>query len=283
MPDAAIDIRALIATIEPLRGAKIIRELSGGPASDSWLLEAGEKRFVARLDRPAARSLGLDRQAETRVLQTVATAGIGPELVWADEENGILVCNYIEGEALQSDDIHKPALLKELARTLKKLHQLPPVGPPFEPGAAAQRYANKIDTSAASAMAECAGKLAARLYADTVRPALCHNDPVHTNIIHHGQLWLIDWEYAAVGDPYFDLAVVVQHHQLSAARKEVFLQAYFSSLQPEQLDRLDAFCTLYDQLAGLWYLSLAARFRPGSAFSEESDRVMSRLSDSGLA
>jgi len=283
MPESTTDIRALVADIEPLRGAQIVRELSGGPASDSWLLEAVGKRFVARLDRPAARSLGLDRQAETKVLRTVAAAGIGPELVWADPGNGILVCKYVEGEALQSKDIHNPALLKELARTLRKLHQLPPVGPPFEPGAAAQRYANEIGTSAASALAEFAVNLATRLYADTVHPALCHNDPVYTNIIHHGQLWLIDWEYAAVGDPYFDLAVVVQHHQLSAALTEVFLKAYFGNLQPGQFERLEAFCTLYDQLAGLWYLSMAAEFRPDSTFSEESHRVMSRLSDSGLA
>jgi thiamine kinase len=283
MPESATDIRALIAAVEPLRGAQIIRELCGGPASDSWLLEADGKRFVARLDRPAARSLGLDRQAETRVLQTVAAAGIGPELVWAEPGNGILVCNYIEGDALQSEDLHNPALLKRLAWTLRMLHQLPPAGRPFEPGAAAQRYATETGTGAASAMAECAGKLAARLFADTARPALCHNDPVHTNIIHHGQLWLIDWEYAAVGDPYFDLAVVVQHHQLSAALTEVFLQAYFGNLQAEQFERLEAFCTLYDQLAGLWYLSMAAKFGADSTFGEESERVMSRLSNSGLA
>ena len=25
---------------------------------------------------------------------------------------------------------------------------------------------------------------------------------------------LIDWEYAGIGDPFFDLAVVVQHHRV---------------------------------------------------------------------
>jgi len=283
MSVSANSIRSLIASIEPLKGAEFVGELGGGPASDSWLLEVSGKKFVLRLDKPAARSLGLDRQAEIKVLQAVSAADIGPEPVWADRARGIMVCTYIEGETWSIEDAGNPALLRELALTLKKLHALPALGRQFEPAAAARRYASDIGTAAARRMAERAGKLAASLQAEINHPALCHNDLVHTNIIHHGPVYLIDWEYAAVGDPFFDLAVVVRHHQLSAALTEVFLQAYFGVLRPAQLEKLEAFCSLYDYLAGLWYLSMAGESGPASPIRHELNRVMARLDESGLA
>ena len=66
-----------------------------------------------------------------------------------------------------------------------------------------------------------------KLLAEIRRPALCHNDLVHSNIIDGDPVRLIDWEYSAVGDPYFDLAIVVRHHQLKADRVEIFPRRLF--------------------------------------------------------
>src|SRR5581483_3768020 len=39
------------------------------------------------------------------------------------------------------------------------------------------------------------------------RPVLCHNDLLSANLIDDGRrLWLVDWEYAGIGHPLFDLA-----------------------------------------------------------------------------
>ena len=126
-------------------------------------------------------------------------------------------------------------------------------------------------------MADHARALAAKLGAETTRPALCHNDLVHSNIINHGPVYLIDWEYAAVGDVYFDLAVVVRHHQLSPALRKIFLQAYFENPEPAQFEKLAAFCSLYDYLAGLWYLAMARESGASPAIETELGRVMARL------
>ncbi|MFC1796125.1 phosphotransferase [Pseudomonadota bacterium] len=277
MSESETRILAALAGIEVLEDACPIRKLAGGPASDSWLLEAGGQRFVARFDNATAGSLGLDRQAESEILQTVSEAGIAPQLVWSDPGRGIQVCTWIEGDSWSMKDIHHPARLQELALTLRKLHELPPLGRRFEPEAAAQHYANQIGTPEASELAGHAGALAAKLRAETTRPALCHNDLVHSNIVNHGPVYLIDWEYAAVGDAYFDLAVVVRHHQLSPALSKIFLQAYFENPGPAQFEKLAAFCSLYDYLAGLWYLAMARESGASPAIETELGRVMARL------
>lgn len=277
MSESEARLRAVMAGIEVLKDACPIRKLAGGPASDSWLLEAGGQRFVARFDNAAAGSLGLNRQAEREILQTVSEAGIAPQLVWSDPGRGIQVCTYIEGDSWSMEDIHNPARLQELALTLRKLHELPPLGRRFEPEAAAQRYASRIGTPEAGKLADHAGALAVKLRAETTRPALCHNDLVHSNIVNHGPVYLIDWEYAAVGDAYFDLAVVVRHHQLSPALSKIFLQAYFENPGPAQFEKLAAFCSLYDYLAGLWYLAMARESGAKPAIETELGRVMARL------
>lgn len=277
MPDPTPDQKILLAGIEPLRGAEILENLAGGPASDSWLLTAGDERFVARLDKPLARLLGLDRRAELEVLHTVSVAGIGPQIIWADPGKGVLVTSYIPGHAWSVMDVHNRVRLGRLAATLRQLHCLPPRGPAFAPGKTALAYAREIGTHSASRLAEKATKLAEKLLSETRRPCICHNDLVHSNIIDGETVRLIDWEYSAVGDPYFDLAIVVRHHQLEADRIEYFLDAYFGTPGNEHFSRLGAFCYLYDQLAALWYQSVIHQPGFDALYQEELKRVMARL------
>jgi aminoglycoside phosphotransferase (APT) family kinase protein len=275
--DPTPDQKILLDGIELLRGAHILEKLAGGPASDSWLLTAGDEQFVARLDKPLARLLGLDRRAELEVLHTVSVAGIGPQIIWSDPDKGVLVTSWIPGNAWSAVDVHDPVKLGALAATLRQLHSLPPRGPVFAPGAIALAYAREAGTNSATRIAEQAAKLAEKLLSETGRPALCHNDLVHSNIIGGETVRLIDWEYSAVGDPYFDLATVVQHHQLKADRVEIFLGAYFGTAGKEHFSRLEAFCRLYDQLAALWYLSVKNQPGHDALYDEELNRIMARL------
>ena len=277
MSDTTPDQKILLDGIELLRGADILEKLAGGPVSDSWLMTAGKEQFVARLDKPFAKHLALDRRAELKVLRTVAAAGIGPQIIWADPDKGVLVTAYIPGNAWRPGDVHDPVRLGRLALTLRQLHSLPPRGPVFAPGKMALAYAREAGTNSASRIAEQATKLAEKLLSETRRPALCHNDLVHSNIIGGETVRLIDWEYSAVGNPYFDLATVVRHHQLNADRVEYFLSAYFEAPGKEHFSRLEAFCRLYDQLAALWYLSVVNQPGHDVLYDEELERVMTRL------
>jgi len=277
MSDPAPDQKILLDGIELLHGANVLEKLAGGPASDSWLLAVGDKQYVARLDKPLAKLLGLDRRAELRVLHTVSAAGIGPQVIWADTDKGVLITAYLPGNAWSPVEVHNPVKLGALAATLRQLHSLPPRGPEFAPGKVALTYAREAGTHSASRIAVQAAKLAEMLLSETRSPALCHNDLVHSNIIGGETIRLIDWEYAAVGDPYFDLAIVVRHHQLNADRIENFLDAYFGTPGKKHFSRLDAFCRLYDQLAALWYLSVINQPGHDALYDEELKHVMARL------
>jgi thiamine kinase len=281
MPDPTPDLQTVLDRIEPLRNAEILTNLAGGPSSDSWLIAADDKQFVARIDKPLARLLGLDRHAELDVLQMVSSAAIGPEVIWAEPKNGILITSYIPGDAWSPGDIHDPLKLRALASTLRLLHSLPPQGPVFNPEKAASLYARAAGTDSAKRIANEVATLAVKHFAKTSQHALCHNDLVHNNIVGSGiggeMVKLIDWEYAAMGDPMFDLAVVVRHHQLETELAEGFLDAYFQTADKNHFAKIEASCRLYDLLAALWYLSVLKQPGHGAPYEEELNRVMNRL------
>lgn len=251
------------AGIAAEHGARVVARLPGGPVSDSWLLEAQGRRMALRMDRPAARALALDRAAEREVLDCVAAAGIGPAVIWADPERGLLLTSWVEGTPWTPEQMRDPERLATLAGLLRRLHALPPRGPRFRPDEAAARYALLAGSREATELAGRALALSRELLADGPR-ALCHNDLVHHNIIAGDPLRLIDWEYAAVGDPLFDLAAVLRHHQLPDAAADRFLACYAGGAARVPVERLDRFCLLYDLLAALWYLAMAqVGGRPG--------------------
>ena len=150
-------------------------------------------------------------------------------------------------------------------------------GPAFEPGKKALVYARVIGTETAHTIAVQAARQADTLYSDIRHTAICHNDLVHSNIIGGETVRLIDWEYAAVGDPGFDLAIVVRHHQLNDEQIKSFLTAYYDRPGKEQFSRLEKFCRLYDLLAALWYLSVIGQTGQDAIYEEDLKRILARL------
>ena len=279
MPEVPEEIQSLIAGIPELGGARPIRQLTGGETSIKWLLRAENRQFVLRIDRPIAKVLGLDRRTEAEILKVIGVAGIGPRLVWASPEKGVQLCTFVDGETWSLEDARNPALLSMLAHTLARLHDLPAVGGRFDPAGAAKRYADEIATVEAAELASRAIRLAEDLDSGDWPLTLCHNDLVHTNLVGRGPVRLIDWEYAAIGDPCFDLALVIRHHDLAPPLSERFLAEYAHAGQPVSTSRLRKNGELYDLLAALWYQSLILKSGSSPTFQSEYRRVMLRLND----
>jgi thiamine kinase-like enzyme len=139
---------------------------------------------------------------------------------------------------------------------LRDLHALPPIGNIYEPGLAARRYARQLGTPEAREHADTANLLLAELRFEPARECLCHNDLVAGNIIETSDgLKLIDWEYAGLGDPWFDIALVIEHHQLDDALQTAFVNAYLHREPREkELRRLAAWRRFYAALLRLWQL-----------------------------
>lgn len=273
--------------------ARIVRTLGGGPGNDVWLVECDGQDYVLRLDTALTPSLALDRAGEAAIASLVGVAGIAPDLVFALPERGLQVTRFVAGQSWSAPDLAARANLQRLAAVLRELHALSPDVRRSDISRSARAYAESLahaaggnratdappwpsqDTDAhpghgevfepptGAQAADWAGAVDALLISLAPRPpTLCHNDLVATNIVDSAtRLWLIDWEYAGLGDPFFDLAIVTGHHRLDATRERWLLDAYLGDVRDEDLARLRDYRRIYDYVVLLW-LAVVARQAP---------------------
>jgi len=246
-----------LSRLPGMDGARLVERLMDGPTNASYLVERDGERFVLRLDKPEASRLGLDRENERVVCQAIAEAGLTPPYLHFDPAAGVALRPFIAGRSLVRDDLREPPTLQRLADALRRLHRLPLVGAHFDAAGAVRRYAAQLATAEAAALAERASGLLAEIGQCSSVLTLCHNDLVAENMLdtEEGSLLLIDWEYAAIGDPYFDLAVVARHHGLDPELSRYFFDAYLQRAPSEQESaRFALQCRFYDTLLALWNL-----------------------------
>ncbi len=246
------DMHALLAAVPVLAGARPVRALGGGEASDSWLLEGGDGPLMLRIDRPLAGRLGLDRGSEFEVLRAAHGAGLGPEPLYADPRGGVLVTRYLPGEPWRHADLDQPGRLERLGGLLREVHGLPVTGRRFDPSRIAEGYARALGPGNGAGGVDEVARLAEQLYPPGMTLRICHGDPNAANIIGYDRPRLIDWEYAAAGDPLYDLAVVSSFHGFDARRIELLLEAWSGRPAVENRSRLDGFMRLYESLTKLW-------------------------------
>ena len=72
------------------------------------------------------------------------------------------------------------------------------------------------------------------------------------NIVNTPETRFLDWEYACDNDPFFDLATVAAHHELSPAQRDVLLNAYFDGDGSRWREQLERRVVVYESLLYLW-------------------------------
>lgn len=257
-------VNEALAAIPGMAAARVRARLSDGPTNSSYHVAKDGEDFVLRVDKPEAAALGLNRANEMQVCKAVAAAGLAPEPVYFDHAAGVFMRRFLPGRSWLEPDLARPGNLARLAVRLQSLHSLAPVGVEFDPLAAVRRYTGNLNTEQARVISRRAERLMRRINLSPPDRRLCHNDLVCQNVLETGEqgsrrLMLIDWEYSAVGDPYFDLAVVVRHHGLDRKLAIDFLQTYLDGpATTDAVSRLERQCDFYACLLELWRLRVTA-------------------------
>lgn len=263
-------------TLWPSGAARIVARLGSGPTRESWLIDCDGARYVVRLCTPDAALAGLSCSGEAAVTRAAAAAGLGPRCVAAYGDAGIVITRYIEGRTWSGEDLDDPAQRRRLAALLARLHQVDVDVRAIELPAALRRYAEQIDDAQARTWASDA---AAALFRVRPRPdALCHGDVVAANVIDDGNtLWLVDWEFAGRGNPYFDLAGAIRYHDFSDAAARTLLTDYDPGADERDWEDLARWCAIYDRLLALWWRWLETAGRLGPAERARLEALRRRL------
>jgi thiamine kinase-like enzyme len=206
------------------RGIESIEPLGGGITNHNFKVTVDGELFVLRIGGRDTALLGIDRNVEHEASRMAAELGIGPEVVAFVEPEGYLVTRFVDGEVGR-------VTADEAAPLLRRLHDARPIPGRFDAFRVVESYAGIARAAgvaipdAFAAAREIADRIERRLGKRPLAP--CHNDLLAANFIHAGErLWIVDWEYAGMGDPAFDLANFAVSHGLDADGDRLLLGAY---------------------------------------------------------
>jgi thiamine kinase-like enzyme len=202
-----------------------VEPLGGGITNHNYRVSVGGETLVLRIGGKDTGLLGIDREHEHEAAVLAAELRIGPEV--ARFADGVLVTRFVEGEVGRAD----PAVVGAL---LQRLHGARPIASRFDSFRVVETYA---ETAAEHGLTvpdafERAHEIARKVEVRRESASLvtCHNDLLAANFIDDGKrLWIVDWEYAGIGDPFFDLANFSVNNGLDADGERALLDAYGST------------------------------------------------------
>ncbi len=254
-------VRAM-ARVPELSGRDLhLTALSGGITNRNFLVTAAgaDQRWVIRLAGNDTHLLGISREVEHAATVAAAGVGVGPEVTAFIRPEGYLVTRFIEGSPVSDEAVHRPETLRRVADSLRRIHDGPAIPGLFVPLRIAEAYralalARGVRIPAAYELAAAIGRrieLACLEAPLELRP--CHNDLLNANFIDDGaRIRIVDWEYAGMGDPFFDLGNFSINHELTPDEDAQLLAAYDGEVRPARLARLALMRIVSDFREAMW-------------------------------
>jgi thiamine kinase-like enzyme len=229
----------------------------------------------------------IDRGNEAVAARAAALAGVAPGLLHADAASGLMATRYIDGAVTMSPAAFRarPGAPARAGAAFRRLHASGAAFPfRFELFAMIDGYlgilAGKdvaLPEGYHDVVAE-AGAVRAALAAHPAPLAPCHCDPLCENFLDTGErMWIVDWEYAGMNDPMWDLGDLSVEAGFDAAEDEAMLGAYFGG-RPAAFDRgrMVIYKAMCDLLWTLWGLIQLANGNPADDFRAYADGRFAR-------
>jgi thiamine kinase-like enzyme len=161
--------------------------------------------------------------------------GVGPQVAAYLPDSDVLVTRYLDGRPLRTAEVSEPDVLADVAESLRALHKGPRLRTKLSPFRAVERY-REIATDHGVEADEryhrahaLAGEIEAVMQGRDHAPVPCHGDLAPPNLIYDGEhVRIVDWEYAGMGDRFFDLGNLSANAVFDEGDDEWLLTAYFN-------------------------------------------------------
>lgn len=228
----------------------------------------------------------INRAHEAVAAREAAEAGVSPEMLHFSD-TGVMVTRFIEGAQTMSPAGFKlnegaPA---RAGAAFRKLHTSAAVFPfRFELFAMIDDYLKVLSTKDVDlpggyhdVVRESQGVRKA-LAAHPAQLAACHCDPLCENFLDTGErMWIVDWEYAGMNDPMWDLGDLSVEGKFREEQDEEMIRAYFGGeARPAERGRIVIYKAMCDLLWTLWGLIQLANKNQADDFRAYADGRFAR-------
>jgi thiamine kinase-like enzyme len=289
IPELTEVVARLSALLGPRQGGVLL--LEGGITNRNYRVNFGGTPYVVRLPGKDTELLGIDREGERLATRAAAELKLGPKLAAMLDEPPCLVTCFVESREVTAAELREPARIDEVARGLRAFHEsgldlptqfaVPRVAAGY--AEASRARGGEVPASFDDAL-DIANRIAKAVEGHPEhQPHPCHDDLLAANFLHDGErLMIVDWEYAGMGDRFFDLGNFAVNNELDEAGDERLLEAY---LGEPATGRRRAALKLYRYMSDLreamWGVVQTSVSELPFDFGDYADRHFKRLQAAG--
>jgi thiamine kinase-like enzyme len=255
-----LDLAAAIAAVPEWTGTQpTVTPITAGITNRNFRVDVGDESFVVRIAGRDTELLGIDREAEFEAGQAAAIAGVGPDVYAWLPEHACLITRFVLGDSIPEEDLLREDVLASVVRSIRAIHGCPPIRSRFPVFRIVENYgglASSRGVAIPSAFDEAhtlAGRIEEAFDMAPMPLTTCHNDLLNANFLIHGeQTWIVDYEYAGMGDPFFDLGNLSINNGLSPEAQETLLRLYFTNVHHVHRARLALMRIMSDFREAMW-------------------------------
>ena len=258
--------------------------LPGGTTNRNWVVRVGGTGYVVRCPGRDTDQLGIDRRAEHAAAELAAELGIGPPVAAYLSEHECLVSVLLDAEPLGAERLGDDAVLAAVADALRTLHAGPPLPATFDVFRVVEAH-HDVAVRRGARIPDAYGRLEPRareieavLGGPDHVPVPCHDDLLPGNLLWDGaRVRIVDWEYAGMGDRFFDLANLAVNNDLGPAAEERLLQAYFEgAVDAGRRAALPLMKVMSDLREAMWNVVQTVLSDLDEDFAGAADRLFAR-------
>jgi thiamine kinase-like enzyme len=239
---------------EPLR----LIPLQGGAVNQSYKLISSDSHFFLKTFEQA-HLIASDRQEIYLLQAQLALLGIAALPIYLSDKQAFQVEQWVDRQCLASADLSRTEQIYELAGALYHIHKQQVPAKKLDLPSLWQRYIDCTELSDDSLLTQeierCQKIWLSSCQHDQV---LCHNDLVMDHVMLGKPSVVLDWEYAAKGNRFFDLASSASINEFNPA-EILLLQKNYSEHTSLPLQHVQQQMNVQRQLVALtnqlWYMA----------------------------
>ena len=252
-----MEAAAAVERIWPGRGARF-EALTSGITNHNFKVDVDGATYVLRMGGQNTQLLGIDRIAEHAANMRAAEVGVGPSVFALVQPEGWLVTHFIAGRRMPAEELREPTCIIRVAAVLRRVHDAAAIPGHFDAHAVVDEYREVAQARGVVIPKDYA---AAHATSDRIRKARgpqprvpCHNDLLNANFLDDGEIRIVDWEYAGMGDRFFDLGNLSANQEFDVDEDRVLVAAYFGEERPADVAALRLMRFMSDFREAMWGL-----------------------------
>ena len=283
----ALTVDEAIARVPMWANAKDLKisSLGGGITNSNYRIDTAGESFVLRIAGADTELLGITREYEYAANLAAGKLGIAPEVIYMIRPEGYLVTRFINARPFPPEEITRPENIRRVMEIVRQIHSMPDIPGTFSVFRTIEDYAEiarrynvdfpeKFDW-----LMDRSHEAEAALQSDSEALHPCHNDLLNANFLIDDRIHILDWEYAGMGDIYFDLANFSDHHQLSDDQDRWLLECYFGEVTDKHLAHLKIMKVMSDFREAMWALVQIGISQLDFDYRGYADRFFGRVFD----